>query len=169
MGTPAAHPFAVDLLDHDLFADHEPWEVFEALQRDAPVYFHPEPDGGRGFWVITKFDDVRTVLKDYGTFSSEVGGAARIEDLPEDVLAARRNFLEFDPPKHGHYRRLFSADFTPLGGRRYEEWLRALVARAPRRRADAAASSTSSRSSPRRSRSACSATSSGCPTRSCRA
>src|SRR5580692_5910140 len=68
---------AVDLLDHDLFADHEPWEVFEALQRDAPVYFHPEAGGGRGFWVLTKFDDVRAVLKDYATFSSEVGGAPR--------------------------------------------------------------------------------------------
>ena len=128
MGTPAAHPFAVDLLDHDLFADHEPWEVFEALQERAPVHFHPEPDGGRGFWVITKFDDVRAVLKDHGTFSSELGGAARIEDLPEDVLAARRNFLEFDPPKHGRYRRLFSADFTPSAVHRYEEWLRELVA-----------------------------------------
>ena len=30
------------------------------------MYFHPEADGGRGFWVITKFDDVRAVLKDYG-------------------------------------------------------------------------------------------------------
>ena len=129
MGTPAAHPFAVDLLDHDLFADHEPWEVFEALQERAPVYFHPEPDGGRGFWVITKFDDVRAVLKDYGTFSSELGGSARIEDMPEDVLAARRNFLEFDPPKHGQYRRLFSADFTPSAVHRYEEWLRELVCR----------------------------------------
>jgi len=127
MGIPAAHRLAVDLLDHDLFADHEPWEVFEALQQQAPVYFHPGADGDRGFWVITKFDDVRAVLKDYGTFSSELGGAARIEDLPEDVLAARRNFLEFDPPKHGRYRRLFSADFTPSAVRRYEEWLRELV------------------------------------------
>src|ERR1700693_5255799 len=127
MGGSAAHPLAVDLLDHDLFSDHEPWEVFEALQRGVPVYFHGEPDGGRGFWVITKFDDVRTVLRDYRTFSSEVGGAARIEDLPEDVLAARRNFLEFDPPKHGQYRRLFSADFTPAAVGRYEEWLRGLV------------------------------------------
>jgi len=123
-----------DLLDHDLFCDHEPWEVFEALQRDAPVFFHPEPDGGRGFWVITKFDDVRAVLRDYRTFSSELGGAARIEDLPEDVLAARRNFLEFDPPKHGNYRRLFSADFTPSAVVRYEDWLRELV----RARLDAA-------------------------------
>ncbi|HVC84056.1 MAG TPA: cytochrome P450 [Solirubrobacteraceae bacterium] len=127
MGIPAAHRLAVDLLDHDLFADHEPWEVFEALQQQAPVYFHPGADGDRGFWVITKFDDVRAVLKDYGTFSSELGGAARIEDLPEDVLAARRNFLEFDPPKHGRYRRLFSADFTPSAVRRYEEWLHELV------------------------------------------
>ncbi len=127
MGTAAAHPLEVDLLDHDLFADHEPWELFDALQREAPVYRHAEPDGGRGFWVITKFDDVRSVLKDYATFSSESGGAARIEDLPEDVLAARRNFLEFDPPKHGHYRRLFSADFTPSAVHRYERWLRALV------------------------------------------
>jgi cytochrome P450 len=124
---------SVDLLDHDLFADHEPWEVFEELQRNAPVYFHPEPDG-RGFWVITRFDDVRAVLRDYKTFSSEVGGAARIEDLPEDVLAARRNFLEFDPPKHGRYRRLFSAAFTPPAVARYQEWLRALV----RARLDAA-------------------------------
>ena len=127
MGIPAAHRLAVDLLDHDLFADHEPWEVFEALQQQAPVYFHPGADGDRGFWVITKFDDVRAVLKDYGTFSSELGGAARIEDLPEDVLAARRNFPEFDPPKHGRYRRLFSADFTPSAVRRYEAWLRELV------------------------------------------
>ena len=127
MGIPAAHRLAVDLLDHDLFADHEPWEVFEALQQQAPVYFHPGADGDRGFWVITKFDDVRAVLKDHGTFSSELGGAARIEDLPEDVLAARRNFLEFDPPKHGRYRRLFSADFTPSAVRRYEAWLRELV------------------------------------------
>ena len=116
----------VDLLDHDLFADHEPWEVFELLQREAPVYRHPEPDG-RGFWAVTKYDDVLAVLRDPKTFSSEVGGAATIEDLPEDVLAARRNFLEFDPPKHGRYRRLISRNFTPPAVAKYEEWLRGLV------------------------------------------
>jgi cytochrome P450 len=116
----------VDLLDHDLFADREPWDVFERLQREAPVFFHPEP-GGRGFWALTKYNDVLAVLKDPKTFSSELGGAATIEDLPEDVLAARRNFLEFDPPKHGKYRRLLAADFTPKAVGRYEEWLHRLV------------------------------------------
>lgn len=117
---------SVNLLDHDLFADHEPWEVFDLLQREAPVHFHPEP-GGRGFWVLTKYDDVQAVLRDPKTFSSEVGGSATIDDLPEDVLAVRRNFLEFDPPKHGRYRRLISTSFTPGAVTRYEEWLRNLT------------------------------------------
>ena len=43
------------------------------------------------------------------------------------MLAARRNFLEFDPPKHGRYRRLISTQFTPGAVARYEEWLRELV------------------------------------------
>ncbi len=126
MGASATDLPAVNLLDHDLFADHEPWEVFDLLQREAPVYFHPEPDG-RGFWVLTKYDDVATVLRQPKTFSSEVGGSATIEDLPEDVLAPRRNFLEFDPPRHGRYRRLISTSFTPGAVGRYEEWLRGLI------------------------------------------
>ncbi len=156
----------VDLLDHDLFADHEPWEVFELLQREAPVHLHPEP-GGRGFWAVTKYADVHAVLRDTKTFSSEVGGAATIEDLPEDVLQARRNFLEFDPPKHGRYRRLISTSFTPGAVGRYEQWLRALVDTLMERRAAPGRVRPRAASWPRRSRSACSARSSGSPTRSC--
>jgi cytochrome P450 len=117
---------AANLLDHDLFADHEPWELFDVLLRDAPVYRHPEPDGD-GFWVVTRYDDVLAVVRDPKTFSSEVGGAATIENLPADVLDARRNFLEFDPPKHGRYRRLISTSFTPGAVARCEEWLRGLI------------------------------------------
>ncbi len=116
----------VDLLDHDLFAEREPWDVFELLQREAPVFLHPEPDGP-GFWAITKYDDVLAVLRDTATFSSETGGAATINDLPQDVLEARRNFMEMDPPRHGQFRRIFAADFTPRAVRRYEEWLREIV------------------------------------------
>src|SRR5437660_818021 len=116
----------IDLLDHDVFADHEPWEMLDRLVREAPVYWHPAPDGG-GFWVITRFDDVLKVIRDPKTFSSEIAGAAQIDNLPEDVLDARRNFLEFDPPKHGRYRRLISTSFTPGAVANYEEWLRGLV------------------------------------------
>ncbi len=117
----------VDLLDHDLFAEREPWEVFELLQREAPVFWHREPPPGRGFWAVTKYEDVLAVLKDSGAFSSEAGGAATIEDMAEDVLAARRNFMETDPPRHSQFRRIFAADFTPRAVRRYEPWLHELV------------------------------------------
>jgi cytochrome P450 len=126
MAAPTTDRLPVDLLDHDLFADHEPWEQLDLLQRKAPVYFHPEPDGP-GFWAVTKYDDVLAVVRNAKMFSSEVGGSARIENLPEDVLDARRNFLEFDPPKHGRYRRLMSTQFTPGAVGRYEEWLRGLI------------------------------------------
>ena len=42
--------------------------MFDLLQREAPVYFHPEP-GGRGFWAVTKYDDVLAVIRDAKTFS----------------------------------------------------------------------------------------------------
>lgn len=116
----------VDLLDHDLFAEREPWDVFELLQREAPVFWHEEPDGP-GFWAVTTHTDVLAVLKDWETYSSAVGGAATIETLPEDVLAARRNFMETDPPRHTQFRRIFAADFTPRAVRRYEPWLHEFV------------------------------------------
>jgi cytochrome P450 len=116
----------VNLLDHDAFAQREPWDVFELLQREAPVFRHPEP-GGPGFWAITRYEDVLAVLKDWETFSSEAGGSATIDTMPEDVLAARRNFMETDPPRHTQFRRIFAADFTPRAVRRYEAWLHELV------------------------------------------
>src|SRR3954453_9505049 len=116
----------VNLLDDDLFAAREPWDVFELLQREAPVFRHPEPDGD-GFWCVTRYDDVVQVLKDTGTFSSESGGAALIEAVPRDVLEARRNFRETAPPLHSQWRRMFARDFTPRSlADRYRSYLQEL-------------------------------------------
>ncbi len=115
-----------NLLDHGLFAEREPWDVFEWLQREAPVYRHPEPDGD-GFWCVTKYDDVLHVLKSAKTYSSEVGGSARIGHVEPDVLEARRNFMETDPPLHSEWRRKFARDFTPKSIGRYTEQLRTIV------------------------------------------
>ena len=126
MSGPVTRLDDVDLLDHDLFAAREPWDVFELLRRDAPVYWHDEP-GGRGFWCVTRYDDVVAVLKDTATFSSEVGGVAQIEDMQPDELEARRNFMETDPPLHTQWRRLFARDFAPRSLARYEPFLRDLT------------------------------------------
>jgi cytochrome P450 len=126
MSAPVTRLDDVDLLDHDLFAEREPWDVFELLRRDAPVYWHEEPDG-RGFWCVTRYDDVVAVLKDTGTFSSGLGGVAQIEDMQPDELEARRNFMETDPPLHTQWRRLFARDFAPRSLAQYEPFLRELT------------------------------------------
>jgi cytochrome P450 len=114
-----------DLLDHQLFAEREPWDVFEYLQREAPVYRHP--DDADGFWCVTKYDDVLDVLKRAKVFSSQVGGSARIGHVEPDVLEARRNFMETDAPLHNEWRKPFARDFTPKSIARYEDQLRVIV------------------------------------------
>lgn len=101
----------IDLLA-DTWGRGVPHDQFDRLRREAPVYWHPEPDG-RGFWAITKHADVRVVSHDWRTFSSELGGTF-IPDQTEEALAQLRlSILNMDPPKHHRYRRLVAKAFTP--------------------------------------------------------
>lgn len=117
----------VDLLDQDLFAEREPWDVFALLQREAPVYWHPGPEEGDGFWCVTRYDDLVQVLKQARVFSSEANGSAQIEWMEADVLEARRNFMETDAPRHTAWRRQFARSFTPRAVAEYTDFLRELT------------------------------------------
>jgi len=103
----------IDLTDKDVFVKGVPHDWFAALRREAPVFWHPEPDGGPGFWCLTRYDDVVTVNRDNQTFSSS-RGAVFIWDLPpEDLEQQRLMMLNMDPPMHTRYRRLVNKGFTP--------------------------------------------------------
>lgn len=112
-------PTDTDLLtldDIDLLAETwgrtVPHDQFDLLRREAPVFWHPEPDGP-GFWAVTKHADVRTVSHDWETFSSELG-ATFIPTQDPDILAQLRlSILNMDPPLHNRARRLVSKAFTP--------------------------------------------------------
>ncbi|HZP14453.1 MAG TPA: cytochrome P450 [Nocardioides sp.] len=89
-----------------------PHDQFDRLRRDAPVYWHPEPND-TGFWALTKHDDVKRCSHDWRTFSSERGGTF-IPTADEMALESLRlTILNMDPPKHERYRRLVSKGFTP--------------------------------------------------------
>ncbi|MEZ5383528.1 MAG: cytochrome P450 [Microthrixaceae bacterium] len=91
----------------------EPHDQFDRLRQEAPVYWHPEPDGGPGFWAITKHADVKHCSHHWETFSSELG-ATFIPTQDEAALQGLRlTILNMDPPKHDRYRRLVSRGFTP--------------------------------------------------------
>jgi cholest-4-en-3-one 26-monooxygenase len=89
-----------------------PHDQFDRLRREAPVFWHPEPDD-TGFWALTKHADVVAVSHDSATFSSELGSTF-IPTQDEEVMAQLRlTILNMDPPKHHRYRRLVSKGFTP--------------------------------------------------------
>jgi cytochrome P450 len=118
-------PGSVDVLDPDLYLSGAPHDRFEILRRQAPVYWHPEPDG-RGFWAITRHADVARVSRDPAAFCS--GRGLFIEDFPPgDMRNNPDTMIMMDPPRHGRFRALVSKGFTPRVIQRLEEHVRELV------------------------------------------
>ncbi len=54
----------IDLIDSRNFVSGVPHAWFAELRRQAPVYWHEEPEGP-GFWAVTKYDDCVAVNRDY--------------------------------------------------------------------------------------------------------
>lgn len=116
----------VELLDPDVFVRGVPHEALALLRREDPVHFHREPNGP-GFWAVTKYEDVVTVGKDPGRFSSHRGGT-NIHDFPPDNLSTiQLLMLNMDPPQHNKFRRLVSQGFTPRMAARIEPRIRAMT------------------------------------------
>jgi cholest-4-en-3-one 26-monooxygenase len=110
--TPADTLADIDLTNPDAFVAGVPHEWFTRLRRDAPVFWHPEADGG-GFWAVTSYDDFVTVNREWQTYSS-MRGAVYMWDIPEDALEQQRMLmLNMDPPLHTRYRLLINKGFTP--------------------------------------------------------
>gem|GEM_PF-29711 len=115
----------VDLTDLDVWERGVPYDWLALLRRDAPLHWQPEREG-RGFWVVTRYDDVVQISKDWQTFSSELGGTS-LQDLTADELAARRSMIDTDPPPHTRMRALVNKGFTPRVVNAYEERIRSLA------------------------------------------
>ncbi|QLL07543.1 cytochrome P450 [Mycobacterium vicinigordonae] len=110
----------VDLADPSVWDDGPPYDLFERMQREAPVHFSPQrnmPDEG-GFWSITRFDDVRAVSRDHRTFSSERRGIFHMDDMGVSLDIQRLQLISMDPPRHDRLKALVIKEFTPeaIGG-----------------------------------------------------
>jgi cytochrome P450 len=70
------------------------WEVLSYARTACPVL---RTDADEGYYIITRYDDLRTVLEDPGTYSSVQAGLRGVP-LPMPPLTE-------DPPRHIEYRR----------------------------------------------------------------
>src|SRR5215216_6572811 len=119
------HLGEIELYNPDVYTSGVPHEAFRLLRKEAPVYFQKEPKG-RGYWCITKYDDIVNISKNPKTFSSYHG--TNIEDYsPEDLDAVRMLIVNRDPPQHNKFRRLASVAFTPRVVNKLEPRIRELT------------------------------------------
>ncbi|HET9720141.1 MAG TPA: cytochrome P450 [Solirubrobacteraceae bacterium] len=112
----------IDLSDHDAFVDGVPHEAFAILRREDPVHWNPEPEG-RGFWAVTRYEDIRAVHRTPQIFSSEIGGTS-LEDLEPEHIEARKSMIDMDPPRHDELRAIVNRRFTPRAVTVWEDQVR---------------------------------------------
>jgi len=102
---------------HDPAFKTNPYPTYAWLREYDPVHF-TEMWGGYRAWIITRYDDVQTVLKDPRFVKDPVNA------LPPEALAQaqptsefdrlfNRNLLSLDPPDHTRLRGLVHKAFTP--------------------------------------------------------
>jgi cytochrome P450 len=131
----AAHPASqsdVRVLDRDKWLDGPPHELFKELRASCPVHWTSEirefPQE-KGFWSVTRPEDVATVSRDWETYSSELGGVTAISESIFPMELSRAMFIGMDPPKHDRVKQLFQKGFTPRRIAEHEDEIRAIVVR----------------------------------------
>jgi cytochrome P450 len=118
----------IDLLSPKSFADGQPHEQYRWLREHAPVRWHDEPNGGTGFWAVTRHADVWAVDRDFQAFSSEP--TIMITDPLEgsgQAFGPYKMMLMMDPPEHTAFRKLIRQEFTLPAARLREDRIQALA------------------------------------------
>jgi cytochrome P450 len=105
-------------LEYNPFAPHQlenPYPIYAAYRSSQPVFFSPIFQ----MWIVTRYDDVVTVLKDTARFSS-MGSTAGYDALPQDVIDTLMKgipeiptLVDNDPPSHTRIRSLYNKVLTP--------------------------------------------------------
>jgi cytochrome P450 len=112
-----------DLSSHDSFLAGAPHNTFARLRHEDPLAWCAYK-GGKGFWSVTRYEDILALNRNYELMSSAHG--IRMEDQTHEEYLARRTFQETDPPEHSRTRVLVSKAFSkPVVGL-FEQQIRSL-------------------------------------------
>jgi len=114
-----------NLLDVNVFAQSREFEIFKRLRDEAPVYFHPEVNGP-GFYAVTRYDDVVSVLRNHTVFASGQGTQIANRKAEGYGTASVHNS---DPPYHTHLRNVILPKLGPAAVKSIEPKVREIVNR----------------------------------------
>jgi cholest-4-en-3-one 26-monooxygenase len=128
---------SADSVDHQLtdpawFATNDPHTIWRGLRMEDPVHWTK----GKlpfGFWSLTRYEDMLTVLRDPVTFSSERGEgnvlptSSEINTIDRQTAGFGEMLVSTDPPRHGPVRRAFTKVFLRSSIKRFERQGRLLA------------------------------------------
>src|SRR6266545_7901820 len=89
----------------DPLVQEEPYAAYRVLRESHAVYRNE----ARGFWALSRFDDVQRAAREWTGFSS--AGGVNLDDTLS--LTGAGNFIAADPPDHDRLRRVVRGRFTP--------------------------------------------------------
>jgi cholest-4-en-3-one 26-monooxygenase len=134
MTSTSSDPMHADLdevlvTERELWLEGPPYEVFKRLRNECPVHWTSrlsEFPQEKGYWSVTRAEDIQAVSRDFKTYSSETGGVtAATVGFPLELSQAM--FIGMDPPKHDRLKVLFQAGFTPKRIAAHEPAIREIV------------------------------------------
>jgi cytochrome P450 len=116
---------------YEPFQMKDPFPAYAALRAEEPVMY----DERIGYWVVTRYDDVKAVFDDWETFSSENAqapvrqrGPQAAQIMDDGGFTAYSGLSARIPPEHTRIRGIVQKAFTPRRFKVLEPFIRANVA-----------------------------------------
>jgi cytochrome P450 len=108
----------------------EPYGFLQVARREEPVFYSPEID----HWVVTRFQDAKSVFQDPATFSA-ANALSAVTPMSPRVLQQLRDggfrmnpvLTNLDPPEHQRIRKHVSNAFSAKRIAEAEPWLRTMI------------------------------------------
>ncbi|MFI2607815.1 cytochrome P450 [Kitasatospora sp. NPDC018619] len=114
MTTPLGPPAldTVDLGDPATFAEHDLDGFWRTLRDTAPLHWNPPAGGRRGFWVLSRHEDIMATYRDDVHFTSERGNVL-VTLLEGGDAGAGRMLAVTDGPRHLELRKILQRVLSP--------------------------------------------------------
>ncbi|MVW73237.1 cytochrome P450/oxidoreductase [Bordetella sp. 15P40C-2] len=119
--------------EFDPFGDgyqQDPPEYVRWAREQEPVFYSPK----LGYWVVTRYDDIKAIFRDNITFSPSIAlekitptGPEANAVLESYGYAMNRTLVNEDEPAHMPRRRLLMEPFTPEALKQHEPMVRRLT------------------------------------------
>jgi cytochrome P450/ferredoxin-NADP reductase len=131
--SPAGCPVTERAAAFDPFEDEyqqDPPEYLRWAREQEPIFFSPK----LGYWVVTRYDDIKAIFRDNITFSPSIA-LEKITPTGEEAnavlssynYAMNRTLVNEDEPAHMARRRVLMEPFTPEALKHHEPMVRQLA------------------------------------------